>query len=242
MRRADRLFEILQVLRRAKRPLTALAIAEQLETSQRTVYRDLAALMARRVPIRGEAGVGYVLERGFDLPPLMLTANEIEAVVLGAHWVAANADRALVKAAADVLAKVAAIVPKQLRELIDDPVVGTPPGVALQADASVDLGRLREWARKEQKLRIRYADVNGTTSERTVWPMLLGYVGGIRSLIAWCELRNDFRYFRTERLVSVEFLESAYPEKRLALRRRWERSAKGREADGSQRTVATQRE
>lgn len=127
MRRADRLFEILQVLRRARRPLTAAAIAEQLETSQRTVYRDLAALMARKVPIRGEAGVGYVLERGFDLPPLMLTANEIEAVVLGAQWVAANADRTLSKAAADVLAKVAAIVPKELRELIDDPVVGTPP-------------------------------------------------------------------------------------------------------------------
>lgn len=228
MRRADRLFEILQVLRRAKRPLTALAIAEQLEISQRTVYRDLAALMARRVPIRGEAGVGYVLERGFDLPPLMLTANEIESVVLGAQWVAANADRTLAKAASDVLAKVAAIVPKHLRELIDDPVVGTPPGVALQADASVDLVRLREWARKERKLRICYADVNGETSERTVWPVLLGYVGGIRSLVAWCELRKDFRYFRTERLISVEFLELAYPGRRSTLRSRWEEAVKWR--------------
>lgn len=226
MRRADRLFEILQVLRRAKRPLTAMAIAEQLETSQRTVYRDLAALMARRVPIRGEAGVGYVLERGFDLPPLMLTANEIESVVLGAQWVAANADGTLAKAAADVLAKVATIVPKELRELIDDPVVGIPPGGPLQADVSVDVMRLREWARKERKLHIRYSDVGGKISERTVWPVLLGYIGGIRSLIAWCELRNDFRYFRTERLLSVEFLESAYPEKRATLRRRWEATLK----------------
>lgn len=225
MRRADRLFEILQVLRRAKGPLTALAIAEQLETSQRTVYRDLAALMARRVPIRGEAGVGYVLERGFDLPPLMLTANEIESVVLGAQWVAANADRALAKAAADVLAKVAAIVPRQLRELIDDPVVGTPPGRGAKSEV-VDVSRLREWSRKERKLHIRYADEKGKTSERTVWPVLVGYVGGIRSLVAWCELRKDFRYFRTERLISVEFLESAYPERRSTLRRRWEATLK----------------
>ncbi|MGV3619303.1 MAG: helix-turn-helix transcriptional regulator [Archangium sp.] len=221
MRRADRLFEILQVLRRAKGPLTAAAIAEQLETSQRTVYRDLAALMSRRVPIRGEAGVGYVLERGFDLPPLMLTASEVEAVVLGAQWVAANADTSLSKAAADVLAKVTAIVPKHLRELIEDPVVGTPPGRGVAAEA-VDASRLREWSRKELKLHIRYGDEKGKTSERTVWPVLVGYVSGVRVLIAWCELRRDFRYFRTDRLISVEFLEERYPERRSVLRRRWQ--------------------
>ncbi|QDE92265.1 DNA-binding protein [Myxococcus xanthus] len=222
MRRADRLFEILQVLRRAKGPMTASAIAEQLETSQRTVYRDLAALMARRVPIRGEAGVGYVLERGFDLPPLMLTPSEIEAVVLGAQWVAANADRTLSAAAGDVLAKVAAIVPKHLRELVDDPVVGTPPAKQRHPDGTVDLSRLREWSRKQLKLHIHYADAEGTTSKRTVWPMLVGYVTGVRVLIAWCELRRDFRIFRTERLLSVDFLDALYPERRSALRRRWE--------------------
>jgi len=222
MRRADRLFEILQVLRRAKGPMTASAIAEQLETSRRTVYRDLAALMARRVPIRGEAGVGYVLERGFDLPPLMLTPSEIEAVVLGAQWVAANADKTLSSAAGDVLAKVAAIVPKHLRELVDDPVVGTPPAKREQPDGIVELSRLREWSRKQLKLHIHYADAEGTTSERTVWPILVGYVTGVRVLVAWCELRRDFRFFRTERLLGVDFLDTPYPERRSTLRRRWE--------------------
>jgi predicted DNA-binding transcriptional regulator YafY len=220
MRRADRLFEILQVLRRAKGPLTAAKIAAQLETSQRTIYRDLTALMSRRVPIRGEAGVGYVLERGFDLPPLMLTQNEIEAVVLGSQWVAANADRTLSVAAADVIAKIAAIVPRHLRELIDDPVVGTPGGNA--PDAAVELNRLREWARKERKLRLQYVDEKRAPSERTVWPILLGYVSGVRVLVAWCELRKDFRYFRTDRMINVEYLDDTYPERRSALRRRWE--------------------
>ncbi|GHG63846.1 YafY family protein [Comamonas sp. JC664] len=222
MRRADRLFEILQVLRRAKGPMTALEIAEQLETSQRTVYRDLAALMARRVPIRGEAGVGYVLERGFDLPPLMLTPSEVEAVVLGAQWVAANADKTLSAAAGDVLAKVAAIVPKHLRELVDDPVVGTPPPSQRRPDGTVDVSRLREWSRKQRKLHLHYADAEGSMSQRTVWPFLVGYVTGVRVLIAWCELRRDFRYFRTERLLSVDFLDVPYPERRSELRRRWE--------------------
>jgi len=224
MRRADRLFEILQVLRRAKGPLTAAKIAEQLETSRRTIYRDLTALMSRRVPIRGEAGVGYVLERGFDLPPLMLTQNEIEAVVLGSQWVAANADRALSSAAADVIAKIAAIVPKHLKELIDDPVVGTPPGKP--PDASIDLSRLREWARKERKLRLRYVDEKRAPSERIVWPILVGYVSGVRVLIAWCELRKDFRYFRTDRMLNIEFLDDTYPERRTTLRRRWEAQLK----------------
>ena len=221
MRRADRLFEILQVLRRAKGPLTALAIAERLETSQRTIYRDLAALMARRVPIKGEAGVGYVLEKGFDLPPLMLTPAEIESVVLGAQWVAAHADETLAAAAADVLAKISAIVPKSLREFIDDPVVGTPPAKVRQG-ASVDVSRLREWARKERKVEIRYVDESGAETERVVWPFLIGYVAGTRAVLAWCELRRGFRVFRIERVRSVTFLDETYPERRAVLKRRWD--------------------
>src|SRR5215469_14682891 len=102
MRRADRLFQIIQVLRRTRRPVTADAIAVELETSKRTIYRDIADLMAQRVPIRGEAGVGYVLDGGYDLPPLMLTADEIEAAVLGAQWVAGRGDPALARAARDL--------------------------------------------------------------------------------------------------------------------------------------------
>lgn len=221
MRRAERLFEIIQVLRRAKGPMTGRAIADELEMSRRTLYRDIAALIARRVPIRGEAGVGYVLERGFDMPPLMLTPNEIEAVVLGAQWVVANGDAQLSAAGVDVLAKIAAIVPKGLRDLVDDPVVGTPPARHLREVPGVDIAALRGWARKQQKLSIRYADEAGAVSERIVWPVLVGYVSSMRVLVAWCELRRDFRIFRTDRLLSIRPLDQRYPEPRAALRRRW---------------------
>ena len=120
MRRADRLFQIVQILRRTARPVTADAIAAELETSKRSVYRDIAALIGQRVPIRGEAGVGYVLDGGFDLPPLMLTSDEVEAAVLGAQWVAGRGDAALARAARDLIAKIAAVVPEDLRPLLAD--------------------------------------------------------------------------------------------------------------------------
>ena len=221
MRRADRLFEIIQVLRRASGPMTAEAIAAELETSRRTVYRDITALIGQRVPIRGEAGIGYVLERGFDLPPLMLTLDETEAIVLGSQWVVAHADPALARAALDVLAKVAAIVPAALRGAIDDPAVGTPPAWRQQGGSWADIGRLRSWSRQGRKLTIGYTDEAGSMSERTVWPFMIGYVEGIQVLAAWCELRQGFRTFRTDRLTSVEFLDQRYPEHRTALRKRW---------------------
>src|SRR3954471_14453540 len=125
MRRADRLFQIIQVLRRTRRPLTADAIAAELETSKRTIYRDIATLIGQRVPIRGEAGMGYILEAGFDLPPLMLTPDEIEAAVLGAQWVTARGDPALARAAQDLIAKIAVAVPERLRPLVLDPAART---------------------------------------------------------------------------------------------------------------------
>ncbi|RYD81960.1 MAG: HTH domain-containing protein, partial [Sphingomonadales bacterium] len=118
MRRADRLFQIIQVLRRSSKPVTADAIAVELETSKRSIYRDIATLMGQRVPIRGEAGLGYVLEGGFDMPPLMLTSDEIEAAVLGAQWVASRGDPALARAARDLIAKIAATVPERLRPVL----------------------------------------------------------------------------------------------------------------------------
>ena len=221
MRRADRLFEIIQILRRARGPVTADAIAAELETSRRSVYRDIAALTAQRVPIRGEAGIGYVLEQGFDLPPLMLTADEIEAVVLGAQWVAAHADPALARAAADVIAKVSAVVPAGLRGLIEVPSVGTPPRRDAPVGGAIDVARLRAWSQQGRKLAIAYVDEAGRASERTVWPLLVGYLDAVRVLVGWCELRADFRMFRIDRLRTVDFLDARYPERRAALRRRW---------------------
>lgn len=227
MRRADRLFEIIQVLRRASGPITADRIAAELETSRRTIYRDIDALVAQRVPIRGEAGVGYVLERGFDLPPLMLTADEVEAVALGAQWVVAHADAGLARAALDVLAKLAAIVPEDLRPLIDDPAVATPPGHA-RDDGPADVARLRRWCREGRKLAIRYVDATGASSERVIRPFMLGYVATARVVAAWCELRQEFRVFRTDRLAAITFLDERYPERSVALRRRWLAAARER--------------
>lgn len=221
MRRADRLFEIIQVLRCAKRPLTADEIASKVETSKRSIYRDIAVLMAQRVPIRGEAGVGYILERGFDFPPLMLTADEVEAVVLGSQWVLAHGDKGLARAALNVLAKVAAIVPEDLRPIIDDPAVGMPPRNEKKTEDDVDVSRLREWSRKGRKLALHYIDESGRETERVVWPFMVGYVSALRVIIAWCELRQDFRIFRTDRLTKVTFLEQGYPEHSVVLRRRW---------------------
>ncbi|WP_342153276.1 YafY family protein [Methylorubrum sp. SB2] len=220
MRRADRLFEIIQVLRRASGPLTADRIAAELETSKRTIYRDIDALVAQRVPIRGEAGVGYVLERGFDLPPLMLTTDEVEAVALGAQWVVAHADEGLAKAALGVLAKIAAIVPEDLRPVIDDPAVGTPPP-RRRDDDHVDVARLRTWCREGRKLDIGYVDETGSVSQRIVRPFMVGYVATVRVVMAWCELRGDFRVFRTDRMTAIAFLDARYPERSVALRRRW---------------------
>ncbi|WP_437608897.1 YafY family protein [Sorangium sp. So ce834] len=220
MRRADRLFQILQILRRQRAPVTAAALAEELETSKRTVYRDVADLLAQRVPIRGEAGTGYVLERGFDMPPLMLTPDEIEVAVLGAQWVAHRGDAALRRAAQDLIAKIAATVPERLRPLVLDPVTGTPPALDQVPDA-LDLAEVRASIRAGTKISLRYRDEAGRESERVVWPVVVGYRESTRLLVAWCELRQDFRSFRTDRVVGATFLPERYGEKPSALRARW---------------------
>jgi predicted DNA-binding transcriptional regulator YafY len=230
MRRGDRLFELIQVLRRASGPLTAEEIAAELETSKRTVYRDIASLMAQRVPIRGEAGIGYVLERGFDMPPLMLSTDEVEAVALGAQWVVAHGDSTLARASLNVLAKIAAILPKELKPLVEDPSVGTPPSREEDDAERIDLARVRGWSRQGKKVTIRYADEAGRESERTVWPFMVGYVGKIRIIMSYCELRQDFRLFRTDRIRELQFLDVPYPEPPVTLRRRWLAAMKERRA------------
>jgi predicted DNA-binding transcriptional regulator YafY len=223
MRRADRLFQIIQVLRRTRKPLTADAIAAELETSKRTVYRDIATLMAQRVPIRGEAGMGYILERGFDMPPLMLTPDEIEAAVLGAQWVMGHADATLAKAAQDLIAKVADTVPERLRPFVLEPAGRVRPDFQGTAD-SLDMAQMRTHIHAGKKVRLRYRDEAGRDSERTVWPIAVGYLEAVRLLAAWCELRNDFRSFRTDRALEAVFLDEKYPERRDALRARWRKT------------------
>ncbi|HYE45333.1 MAG TPA: YafY family protein [Caulobacter sp.] len=223
MRRADRLFQIIQILRRASGPVTAQQMAEELETSKRSVYRDIAALMGQRAPIRGEAGIGYVLDAGFDMPPLMLTADEVEAAVLGAQWVASRGDPALARAAQDLVAKIAATVPEHLRPLLLDPAIRAPRNWQNAADG-LDMAQLRAAIHGGRKVELSYADEQGRQSRRLVWPIAIGYRDTTRNLIAWCELRADFRNFRTDRIVEAAFLEERYPERPSILRARWRRS------------------
>jgi predicted DNA-binding transcriptional regulator YafY len=228
MRKADRLFQIIQILRRSRRPITADAIAAELETSKRSVYRDIATLMAQRVPIRGEAGMGYVLEAGFDLPPLMLTPDEIEAATLGAQWVMARGDPALARAAQDLIAKIAAAVPERLRPIALDPSARTPPDPPPIAADTIDMPQLRGAIHAARKIALLYRDEKGEQSRRVIWPIAVGYLETVRLIVAWCELRRDFRHFRTDRVLGAEFLEERYPERPATLRARWRQQLRDR--------------
>ena len=221
MRRADRLFQIIQILRRSTRPVTAAALAQELEISKRTVYRDVADLIGQRVPIEGEAGLGYLLATDYDMPPLMLTPNELEAVMLGAQWVAGRSDKILSNAARDVVAKIAAVVPERLRPFIVEPSVGAKPTIGEQEER-VDTSMLRSAIRNGVKLRLRYRSQAGEESERTVWPVILGYAETTRLLVAWCEMRQNFRHFRTDRIIEAEMLDERNGLRQGELRRRWQ--------------------
>ncbi len=222
MRRADRLFQIIQVLRRSSKPVTADAIAAELETSKRSIYRDIATLMGQRVPIRGEAGVGYVLDGGFDMPPLMLTSDEIEAAVLGAQWVAGRGDPALARAARDLIAKIAATVPDRLRPVVLEPAVASPPVWDVRKADALDMAQVRVWIHAGRKLALHYRDEQDRESRRTIWPFMVGYRETTRLLVGWCEARQDFRTFRTDRVVAAEFLDDRYPGRPAVLRARWQ--------------------
>ena len=201
MRRADRLFRIIQVLRRKRRPVTAHEIAEELETSPRTIYRDIAQLMADRVPIRGEAGIGYVLEGGFDMPPLMLTADEIEAAMLGAQWVMSRADPLLARAAGDLIAKIGVVIPEHLRPLLMEPAL-TPLTIAQRAARHDRHGARAHLDPRAGQDRARsIATRSNARSRRVIWPIAVSYWDAVRLIVAWCELRKGFRHFRTDRVV-----------------------------------------
>ncbi|MAN46896.1 MAG: transcriptional regulator [Hyphomonas sp.] len=221
MRRTERLFQIIQILRRKSRPVTGQELAEELETSLRTIYRDMAELIAQHVPIRGEAGTGYVLQPGYDMPPLMLTTDELEAAVLGARWVAARGDARLVRGAEDLIAKLSTAVPLDLQPVIVDSGL-VPVSFRKRPEDSFDVALVREAIRMQRKMDLGYADEAGNVTRRTVWPFLIVYADDIRMMCAWCELRQGFRHFRTDRVRQIEILEARFPERVARLRKDWE--------------------
>ena len=220
MRRTERLFQIIQVLRSKRRLVTGRELAEELEISLRTLYRDMAELVAQRVPIRGEAGVGYMLDAGYDMPPLMLTHDELEAAVLGAAWVAQRGDPSLARGARDLIAKITEAIPPALRPVLLD--AGLKP-ISLRPviTETFEVAELRAAIRDRRKVAIAYEDVDGRASDRTIWPIFIAYMEEKRIIVAWCELRTDFRHYRTDRVRSLRVLEERIPEPIPALRKRW---------------------
>ena len=202
MRRADRLFQIVQELR-GGRLVTAQTLAEHLEVSKRTIYRDVRDLLASGVPIMGEAGVGYTLPKSFDLPPLMFDRNEIEALVIGARIVQSWGDGELARAAKAALSKVEAVLPERLRSRLEDTALFAP-GFHVPREQRERLGLLRGAVAQRQRIWLAYRDAHGEDSERLVRPLGLFFWGTGWSLCGWCELRDDFRNFRLDRMATVE--------------------------------------
>lgn len=220
MSRSQRLLDLLQLLRRHRYPVSGAFLAETLGISLRTLYRDIATLQAQGAVIEGAPGVGYVLKPGFTLPPLMFSQEELEALVLGSRWVAKRADPALQTAAQDALAKLAAVLPADLKTALDDNALLIGPS-AVQTSDLVDLSEIRRCIRSERKLTVRYRDLKGAVTERTLWPFALGYFDGLRVLVAWCEMRAAFRHFRTDRIEMATVQSARYPRRRQILLSQW---------------------
>lgn len=220
MSRTERLFELIQHLRQHRYPVSGAVLAKELGISLRTLYRDIASLQAQGAEIEGEPGIGYVLRPGFMLPPLMFSEEELEALVLGSRWVASRADSQLQMAAKHALAKIAAVLPADLRQQLEASGLLVGPGEVLAA-GDRELSLIRQAIRKEYKLEITYKDLHDKNSQRTIWPLGLGYFDQVRVIIAWCELRNDFRHFRTDRITQLKLIETRYPTRRQALLKQW---------------------
>ena len=220
MSRSQRLLNLLQVLRRHRRPVVGTVLAEETGVSLRTLYRDIQTLRAEGAPIDGEAGIGYVLRAGYLLPPLMFTADEIEALVLGARWVTKHADAALGAAARNALAKIEAVLPSDLADNINatNLLVGTSQQ-AVADDAT--LAAVRFAIRHEHKLDISYRNEGGATTRRLIWPFAMGFFDQVQMLAAWCELREDYRHFRADRITSLSQTTIRYPRRRSALAQDW---------------------
>ena len=217
MRRADRLFDIVQILRRGK-TVRAQDMAEALEVSERTIYRDIASLIGSGIPVEGEAGVGYMLREQMDLPPLMFNEEEIEAIVLGLRIVDSWADHGMGAAAKSAFRKIEAALPAHLKDYMDEVRIDAPRNHHAEP-IEIPRGTLRCAIRERCKVRFNYCSKAGEQSERTVRPLLLSFYGAVWNLTAWCELRADFRTFRLDFIRDARFLEEVFedePGKRLA--------------------------
>ena len=220
MDKTERLFSVMDALRRHRRPVTAAQLAEEQGVSVRTMYRDVQTLIGLGAPIDGEAGVGYMLRPGFFMPPLMFSPEELEALVLGARWVQAQPDGGLAGAAKNALGKIATASPDDLRDRMRDTGLW-PVLIRGSREAMPVLGLVRAAMRSETALHIAYEDESGAQSERDIWPVQLAYYEGKQIIVAWCVMREAFRHFRTDRIVVATATQTRYGRRRLQLSREW---------------------
>ena len=225
MSRTSRLLDLMQRLRRHRQAVSGAKLCAELGISLRTLYRDIATLQAQGAAIDGAPGLGYLLRPGFTLPPLMFSTEEVEALVLGSRWVAERADSRLADAARNAMAKIAAVVPPALAYELESSALLVGPAKP-PAAGDLELVALRQAIRLEQRLQISYRDAKGETTERQVWPIALGYFDRVQVLVAWCELRQDLRHFRTDRMAALTSLGQRYPRRRAALLDDWRRQQK----------------
>lgn len=218
MTRSNRMFELIQILRAAPAPVRAEDLAAQLEVSKRTVYRDIAALQAMRTPVEGEAGIGYILRKGYDLPPLNFDEEEIEALHVGLAMLMRTGDGALQQAAARVGRKICDV--HASAEWLQVAPYGAP--LDNPEEGCVSKAILRQAVRSSQKLHLAYVNGAGERSERVLRPLALIYHTDCTLLAAWCELRGGFRHFRTERMMSAELLDCSFAAEADVLRKLWQ--------------------
>jgi predicted DNA-binding transcriptional regulator YafY len=227
MDKTERLFAVMDALRRHRRPITASALAEEQGVSVRTLYRDIQTLIGLGAPIDGEAGVGYMLRPGFFLPPLMFSAEELEALVLGARWVQGRPDEGLAGAAKNALAKIATASPDDLRDRLDTSGLWAAQQ-SWSADKEPLLGVVREAMRSEKTLHIQYVDESGNATERPIWPITLAYYEEKQVVGAWCVMRQAFRNFRIDRVRGATPGPEPFGKRRVILMKEWEAIWRGR--------------
>lgn len=224
MSRTHRLFELMQLLREKRTPISAKTLADKLEISQRTLYRDIETLRGQGANIQGEAGIGFILKDSFTLPPLMFTSEEIEALVLGSRWVKAYGDEALQTSAIKALTKIRAVSSKSIQQDIDTHTLFVPSYDDCKEGDPKFAQEIRIAIRDQQKTQIFYKDEKGAESDRIIYPFALAFFGMHQVIIAWCELRQDFRHFRVDRISALEQLNQVYSPNKQTLLKRWRES------------------
>jgi len=209
----------MQALRRHRRTVSGRALAQELGVSLRTIRRDVATLQHMGADIDGEPGVGYILRPGFLLPPLSFTAEEIQALVIGAQWVSRQTDDALALAVTNALAKIDAVLPPDMRAALQDDTIYV--GHPLKSEAPLDLSDIRRALREQRKLRITLSLEHAPADEQVVWPIMLGLINGKRFIAAWCELDSQFRVIGMDDIATTEVLAERYTSNRRQLVKEW---------------------